>query len=111
MFSNWNINLLKPLIWPPQWRITKYFMVSDLLKFYSQLPLCVVHCAALFKAHAEPGWVLCLLLVPRILLSTGEGLISRAYGVNRPLYLHAHFFLNPHQVSVVRGNPGTICCP
>jgi hypothetical protein len=40
MFSNWNINLFKPLIWPPQWRITKYFMVSDLLKFYNQLPLC-----------------------------------------------------------------------
>ena len=38
MFSNWNINLFKPLIWSPQWRITKYFIVSDLLKFYNQLP-------------------------------------------------------------------------
>lgn len=37
MFSNWNINLFKPLIWSPQWRITKYFIVSDLLKFYNQL--------------------------------------------------------------------------
>lgn len=73
MFGNWNINLVKPLIWPPQWRITKHFMVSDLLKLYSQLPLCVVLCAALFTTHAEPGWVLCLLLVPRLLLGTGEG--------------------------------------
>lgn len=39
MFSNWNINLFKPLIWLPQWRITKYFIVSDLLKFYKQFPL------------------------------------------------------------------------
>lgn len=39
MFSNWNINLFRPLIWSPQWCITKYFIVSDLLKFYNQLLL------------------------------------------------------------------------
>lgn len=39
MFSNWNINLFRPLIWSPQWRITKYFIVSDLLKLYNQLLL------------------------------------------------------------------------
>lgn len=48
MFSNWNINLFKPLIWSPQWRITKYFIVSDLLKFYNQF--C---CSVLFPASAE----------------------------------------------------------
>lgn len=53
MFSNWNINLFKPLIWSPQWRITKYFIVSDLLKFYNQLLL--FH--TLYNSCREQGWV------------------------------------------------------
>lgn len=37
--SNWNINLFRSLTWFTQWCITKYLVVSDLLRFLQSAPV------------------------------------------------------------------------
>lgn len=97
MFSNWNINLFKPLIWSPQWRITKYFIVSDLLKFYNQLPLFCTQQRVLSESGADAG-------APGgpVGCDKGQGRSSGAEPrVKQPFFFHTFLFLASFQLSIV----------
>lgn len=99
MFSNWNINLFKPLIWLPQWRITKYFIVSDLLKFYNQ-PLLL---GTLYSWCSAWGSGPCLRWVPRAASRHQRGAPQVSPSVNIPVSFIASFSGTPTHC-VVRGS-------
>lgn len=97
MFSNWNINLFRPLIWSPQWRITKYFIVSDLLKFYSQL---LLFCT-FYSWCGEWGlWFLPPVGLPGCSQGLGRGSPGEPK-MSTLLFFYVHLFWGSYQLPVV----------
>ena len=97
MFSNWNINLFKPLIWSPQWCITKYFIVSDLFKFYNRLLLFCTFLQLMLRVRpaAPASW-----WPPRLLPRAGKGVLHVSGGWQQTSFFRSLLSWESYQPTV-----------